>query len=43
MIYRFAMDKNFGQVPLGPDTSWWVKGPPLAILVLIVVAALIFG
>lgn len=37
------MDKNFGQVPLGPDTSWWVKGPPLAILVLIVVAALVWG
>ena len=42
-IYRWRMDKNFGQVPLGRDTSWWVKGPPLAILLAIVGAALIWG
>ena len=37
------MDKNLRGVPLGHDTSWWVKGPPLAILVAIVVGALLFG
>jgi hypothetical protein len=37
------MDKNLRDVPLGDETSWWVKGPPLAILLAIVAAALIWG
>jgi hypothetical protein len=42
-VYRRRMDKNLRKVPLGHDTSWWVKGPPLVILVAIVLAALILG
>ena len=37
------MDKNLREVPLDHETSWWVKGPPLAVLVAIVVAALFWG
>ena len=39
-VYRLRMDKNLRDVPLSPDTSWWVKGPPLVVLVLIVLAAI---
>ena len=42
-VYRQRMDKNLRDANLSWDTSWWVKGPPLAILVAIVVAALIWG